>query len=77
MSVNDDDMQSLYSLPPASSTFVSDYSGRINRQLDFEEEEQDNARNRQEHKREQTRQELSEHLDDLQPKRRIDVDTKF
>ena len=76
MTENDDDMQSLYSLPISSSTFVSDYSGRINRQLDFEEEEQDNSRIRQESKREKTRQELSEHLDDLQPKRRIDVDTK-
>jgi len=74
MTERDDDMQSLYSLP--SSSFVSDYSDRTNRQLDFEEQEQDNARNRQETKREQTRQEVSEHLDDLRPKRRIDVDTE-
>ena len=50
-----DDMQSLYSLPITSSSaetaIVSDYSGRINRILDFEEEEHINTRNRQENKR--------------------------
>ena len=30
---------------------VSDYSNRINRRIDFEEQEQINARNRQQHKR--------------------------
>ena len=54
----------------------SDYSGRINRRIDFEEQEQIHARNRQQNKREQTRQEVSQHLDHPPPKRRLDIDTK-
>ena len=56
---------------------LSDYSDRISRRLDFEEQEQTHARNRQEHKREQTRQEASQHLDHSQPDRRVDIDTKI
>jgi hypothetical protein len=67
----DDDVDDVYSsantTPVFETPIVSDYSGRVNRILDFEEEEQINARNRQENKREQTRQELSNILDDLEP----------
>ena len=57
---------------------LSDYSNRINRRIDSEEQEQINARNRQLNKREQTRQEASQHLaDQSQPKRRVDIDTKL
>ena len=56
---------------------LSDYSDRINRRLDFEEQEQINASNRQQNKREQMRQEASQHLaDHSQPKRRVDIDIK-
>ena len=47
----------------------------LSRRLDFEEQEQINSRNRQQHKREQTRQEASQNLDNSQPKRRVDIDT--
>ena len=56
---------------------LSDYSDKINRRIDVEEQEQINARNRQQNKREQTRQEVSKHfVDHSQPKRRVDIDTK-
>ena len=56
---------------------LSDYSGRIDRRLIFEEQVQIHALNRQQNKREQTIQEVSQHLDHSQPtKRRVDVDTK-
>ena len=55
---------------------LSDYSDRIRHRLDFEEQEHTNVRSGQEHKREQTRQEASQHLDHSQPKRRVDIDTK-
>ena len=58
---------------------LSDYSNRTNRRIDFEEQIQINARNNQQHKREQTRQEASQHLLDHSqpPKRRVDIDTKI
>ena len=43
---------------------LSDYPNRINRRVDFEEQELINAGNREEHKREQTRQKASQHLVD-------------
>ena len=55
---------------------LSDYSDRMSRRLDFEEQEQINERNREQNKREQTRQEASQHLDHSQPKRRVDIDTE-
>ena len=54
---------------------LSDYPSRINRRIDFDEQEI-NARNRQQNKREQTVQEVSQQLGQSQPKRRVDVDTK-
>ena len=54
---------------PFETPALSDYSDRISRGLDFEEQEQINARNRQQNKREQTRQEASQHLDHSRPKR--------
>ena len=61
----------------ASLALASDYSDRINRRIDFEEQEQTNARNRQQNKREQTRQEASQHLvDHSQPERHVDIDAK-
>ena len=57
---------------------LSDYSDRINRIIYFEEQEQLNARNRQQNKREQTRQEASQHLvDHSQPEIRVDIATKI
>ena len=55
---------------------LSDYSSRINRRSDFDEQEEINARSRQQNKREQTVQEVSQQLYQSQPKRRVDVDTK-
>ena len=56
---------------------LSDYSGRINRRLDFEEQDEIQALNRQRNKRNQTIQELPQHLDQSQPiKGRVDVDIK-
>jgi len=45
---------------------VSDYSSKINRILNFEEEEEIETKNIQENKREQTRKELSQLLDDTE-----------
>ena len=62
----------------ASLALASDYSNRINRRLDLEEQEQINARNTQEHNKKQTRQEASQHLGHSQPaKRRVDIYTKI
>ena len=55
----------------------SDHSSRINRRVDFEEQEEINARSRQQDKREQAIEEVSQQLDQALPtKRRVDVDTK-
>ena len=55
----------------------SDYSSRINRRIDSEEQEEINAMSRQQNKREQAVEEVSQQLDQAQPtKRRVDVDTK-
>lgn len=55
---------------------LSDYSSRINRRIDFDEQEEIQALNRQQHKREQTVQGVSQQLDQSQPRRRVDVDIK-
>ena len=46
---------------------LSDYSSRINRRIDFDEQEEIQALNRQQNKREQTTQEVSQQLDQSQP----------
>ena len=57
---------------------LSDYSNRKNRRIDSEEQEQINARNKQQNKREQTIQEASQHLvGHSQPKTRVDIDTNI
>ena len=56
---------------------LSDYSSRINRRIDFDEQEEIQALNRQTNKREQTVQEVSQQLDEAQSiKKSVDVDTK-
>ena len=72
-----DDGDSSYDTPfntPGQAT--ADYSDRVNRSLDLEEEEQVNMRNKKDEQKEQIRKHTSQHLEDLQPKRHIDVDTK-
>ena len=76
-----DDGDSSYDTPintpfntPGQPT--ADYSDRVNRSLDMEEEEQVNMRNKKDEQKEQIRKHTSQHLEDLQPKRHIDVDTK-
>ena len=76
-----DDGDSSYDTPintpfntPGQPT--ADYSDRVNRSLDLEEEEQVNMRNKKDEQKEQIRKHTSQHLEDLQPKRHIDVDTK-
>ena len=55
----------------------SDYPSRINRRIDFEEQEEIQALNIQKSKREQTIQEVSQQLDQAQSiKKCVDVDTK-
>ena len=55
----------------------SDYPSRTNRRIDFEEQEEINAMNRQQNKREQRIEGVPQQLDQAQPtKRRADVDTK-
>ena len=56
---------------------LSDYSSRINRRTDFDEQEEVQALSRRQNTRGQTNQEVPQHLDQPQPKRRVDVDTKF
>ena len=56
---------------------LSDYSSRINRRIDFDEQEEIQALSRQQNNREQTVQEVSQQLDQSQPKRRVDVDTEI
>ena len=69
---------SPFDTPFHDTPLHSDYSNRINRRIDFEEQEEINARSRQQNKREQTVKEVSQQLDESQPaKRRIDVDTKI
>ena len=73
----DDDDDTPYDTPfntPARPT--ADYSDRVNRSLDMEEQEQVNMRNKKDEQKEQIRKHTSQHLEDLQPKRHIDVDTK-
>ena len=73
----DDDDDTPYDTPfntPARPT--ADYSDRVNRSLDMEEQEEINKINKQEQQKELIRKQTSQHLEDLQPKRHIDVDTK-
>ena len=68
---------SPFDTPFHDTPLHSDYSNRINRRIDFEEQEEINAKNRQQNKREQTIDEVSQQLDQARPtKRRVDVDTK-
>ena len=69
-----DDGDSSYDTPGQPPT--ADYSDRVNRSLDMEEEEQVNMRNKKDEQKEQIRKHTSQQLEDLQPKRPIDVDTK-
>ena len=63
---------------PFNDTLLhSDYSSRTNRRIDVEEQEGINARSRQQNKREQTIEEMSQQLDEALPtKKCVDVDTK-
>ena len=73
----DDDDDTPYDTPfntPARPT--ADYSDRVDRSLDLEEQEEINKINKQEQQKELIRKQTSQHLEDLQPKRHIDVDTK-
>ena len=54
------------STPFYETPALSDYSSRINRRIDFDEQEEIQALNRQT-KREQTVQEVSQQLDQAQP----------
>ena len=77
MAKDDDDDDTPYDTPfntPARPT--ADYSDRVNRSLDMEEQEEINKINKQEQQKELIRKQTSQHLEDLQPKRHIDVDTK-
>ena len=66
------------STPFYETPALSDYSSRINRRIDFDEQEEIQALHRQQNKREKTAQEVPQQLDQAQPiKRRIDVDTKI
>ena len=67
---------SPFDTPFHDTPLHSDYPSRINRRIDFEEQEV-KPRNRQQHKRDQTIEEVSQQLDQALPtKRRVDVDTK-
>ena len=73
----DDDDDTPYDTPfntPARPT--ADYSDRVDRSLDLEEQEEINRINKKEDQKELIRKQTSQHLEDLQPKRHIDVDTK-
>ena len=65
------------STPFYETPALIDYPNRINRIIYFDEQEQTQALSKQQNKREQTVQDVSQQLDQPQPiKRRIDVDTK-
>ena len=64
-------------IPFHDTPLHSDYSSRLNRRIEFEEQEEINSRNRQQNKRDQTIEEVSQQLDQALPtKRRVDVDAK-
>ena len=66
-----------FDTPFPDTLLHSDCSSRISRRIDFEEQEEIHAMSRQQNKREQTIEEVSQQLDQAQPiKRRVDVDTK-
>ena len=65
------------SSPLYETPALSDHPSRINRRSDFDEQEEIQSSSRQQNKREQTIQEVSHHLDQSQPKRRVDVDAKI
>ena len=68
---------SPFDTPFHDTPLHSDYSSRISRRIDFEEQEEINSRNRQQNKRDQTIEEVSQQLDQAMPtKRRVDVDAK-
>ena len=68
---------SPFDTPFHETPLQSDYSSRINRRIDFEEQEEINSRIRQQKKRDQTIHEVSQQLDEAEPtKKRVDVDTK-
>ena len=68
---------SPFDTPFHDTPLHSDYSSRINRRIDFEEQEEINSRIRQQKKRDQTIHEVSQQLDEAEPiKKRVDVDTK-
>ena len=65
-----------FETPHYEQSISFDLSDRINRRLDFEEQENDLI-NKQEQQIEHIKKETIQHLEKLQPKRRhIDVDTK-
>ena len=68
---------SPFDTPFPDTPLHCDYPSRTNRRIDFEEQEEINAMNRQQNKREQRIEGVPQQLDQAQPtKRRADVDTK-
>ena len=74
MTIMDDEQ---FETPHYEPSIGSDLSGRVNRRLMFEEQEEHDLINKQEQQIENIKQRTIQHLEELQPKRRhIDVDTK-
>jgi hypothetical protein len=72
-----DDDDDSFDTPSQHQTPTFDYSERVNRRLYFDEEEQENARIREENKKKSARETVSQHLSDLnQPRERVNIDTK-
>ena len=66
-----------FETPHDEPSTSSDLSGRINRRLYFEEQEEIDLINKQEQQIENIKKQTIQHLGEVQPKRRhIDVDTK-
>ena len=66
-----------FETPHCEQSIGSDFPGRINRRLDFEEQEEIELMNEPEQHIETIKKETVQHLEQLQPKRRrIDVDAK-
>ena len=65
-----------FETPHYESSIGSDLSRRINRRLDFEEQEEIDLFNKQEQQIENIKKEAMQDLEELQPNRHIGVDTK-